>query len=365
MKFTTQYDRVLDRIDSIDPIQYSKTRNFKNGAVSKLSPYISRGIISTKQVMHRVIENGFSLNDSEKFIQELAWREYWQYVWSIEGEGINKDLKNHQPFVKNKKMSKAVFDGDTRIDAVDEAIGELYSSGYMHNHMRMYVASILCNSLGNHWLNPAKWLYFNLIDGDWASNALSWQWVAGSNSHRQYLVNQENINKYFQSKQRDTFLDTEYDNLKNMKIPARLEESFDLNLLSELPKSDQIKIDQNLKTLVYNYYNIDPLWHKGENFNRIFIFEPSIFKEYPISSKCIEFISGALKNIPQIQIYTGEISQLKSLVGDSELVFKEHPLNNHYNGIMEERDMIFNIDGDFKSFSAFWKVARKQLKNKF
>ena len=79
-------------------------------------------------------------------------------------------------------MPKAVVEANTTIDAIDEAINELYQNGYMHNHMRMYLASLCCNIAKCHWKHPAKWMYFYLLDGDLASNTLSWQWVAGSNS---------------------------------------------------------------------------------------------------------------------------------------------------------------------------------------
>ncbi|MGB1315420.1 MAG: hypothetical protein ACPG4Y_05335, partial [Chitinophagales bacterium] len=78
-------------------------------------------------------------------------------------------------------------------------------------------------------------MYSHLLDGDWASNALSWQWVAGSNANKKYFANQENINNFFHSKQRNTFLDLEYAAFENLKIPNILKENVDYNLKSNLP----------------------------------------------------------------------------------------------------------------------------------
>lgn len=81
--FPTDYDAIIDKINVIHPEKYAKTRNYLNGDITYLSPYISRGVISTKQIMDAILKNGFTLVQSEKLIQELAWREYYQRVWQV------------------------------------------------------------------------------------------------------------------------------------------------------------------------------------------------------------------------------------------------------------------------------------------
>jgi deoxyribodipyrimidine photo-lyase len=166
-------------------------------------------VISTKQVFTAIKSSGISWEKSEKLIQELAWRDYWQQVWIVKGDEIHKDLKHPQFPVRNYKIPKAIATAQTGINAVDEAIQELYSSGYMHNHMRMYVATLCCNIARCHWRESAKWLYAHLLDGDLASNQLSWQWVSGANASKKYYANQNNINKYWGSNQKNTFLDVD------------------------------------------------------------------------------------------------------------------------------------------------------------
>ena len=92
--FQTSYHEILQRIDRIEPERYGRTRNYIDGNVTYLSPYISRGVISPKFVLKRLLDKGFENDKMEKFIQELAWREYWQNVWIDKGCLISEDLKS-------------------------------------------------------------------------------------------------------------------------------------------------------------------------------------------------------------------------------------------------------------------------------
>ena len=231
----TDFSQILQKLDLLRPVEYAKNRNFIDGDVSKLSPYISRGVISTKQVFEYVMAQGYPFYKIEKFVQELAWRDYWQQIWIDKGTLINSDLKNKQDGVKNHLIPKAIVDGKTSIKAIDDSITEFYESGYIHNHLRMYIASLCCNVAKSHWKLPAQWMYYHLLDADWASNALSWQWVCGSNSNKLYYANQNNINKYCYTTQKNTFLDIEYHQFNDIKIPNELAELKDLKLTTPLP----------------------------------------------------------------------------------------------------------------------------------
>ena len=130
---------------------HASSRNFINGSVSYLSPYISRGVISTKFILNNLLERNFNLEKIEKFIQELAWGDYWQQVWISKGELINQDLKHPQQPISNTSLSKAISEGKTGIIAIDNAIQEFYQTGYIHNHVRMYIAFMACNLGQSHW----------------------------------------------------------------------------------------------------------------------------------------------------------------------------------------------------------------------
>lgn len=361
MTFPTEYEEILKRIDDVDPIKYARTRNYTDGAVSYLSPYISRGVISTKQVFKRILERGYSFPEAEKFIQELAWRDYWQQVWRVKRGEIDQDLKHLQTDVNHHEVPTKILDANTGIIAVDEAILMFYETGYMHNHVRMYVASVACNVARSHWHNPAQWFYAHLLDGDWASNALSWQWVAGSNSNKKYFANQKNINTFCYTQQRNSIVSKSYEELQELdRLPNDWMETAHWQIKTELPKSDALSIDTTKQTLIYNYYNLDPKWRAEENANRVLLLEPSVFERYPVASKPLDFALALAKNIPGIQVFVGEFEELLEQVPD-KLVFKEHPLNTHYQGKEEPRDWLTDVEGYFPSFFAFWKRSKKQL----
>jgi len=360
--FPTSVEAIINRLNGIKPVEYAASRNYANGAITYLSPYISRGVISTRMVYEHIKTLGNTWEQSEKLIQELTWRDYWQLVWIAKGALIETDLKNTQTQVSNHKIPEAVVKASTGILAVDEALKNLYKTGYMHNHMRMYVASICCNIAQCHWLQPAKWMYANLLDGDIASNHLSWQWVAGAFSNKKYYANQNNINKFFNGTQKNTFLDVEYDEFEALKKPKVLEKVVPFNLQLALNNYNHPTLNKNKTTLIYNYYNLDAYWHKETDAQRILLLEPSIFKKHPVEQKCIDFALSLSKNITDIKIFVGEFDELFTQLSFDKIIFKEHPLNKHYKGKEETRDWLSSITGYFPSFFAFWKKCKKELK---
>ncbi len=360
--FPTSYSEILQRVRNLDPVKYGSTRNYINGSVTYLSPYISRGIISTKFVLAETLKKGYQPAQIGKFIQELAWRDYWQQVWIAKGDAINQDLKHPQTAVSNTGISKAIVEANIGIEAIDTAIQEFYKTGYLHNHLRMYIATIACNIGQSHWKAPAQWMYYHLLDADWASNALSWQWIAGSNANKKYVANQENINNYCFTEQKGTFLDVPYEILPLSKIPEILKDTLHLVLKTVLPNQHPIVVDEKLPSCFYNFYNLDPLWKKKISANRILLLEPSHLEQYPVSQKSIDFvIKIAEENIPNVQIYVGKFNELIKAYNFGTIYYKEHPLNNHYEGIEEARDWMFDVQGYYPSFFAFWKKCKKQL----
>ncbi|MGC6470793.1 MAG: FAD-binding domain-containing protein [Flavobacteriales bacterium] len=361
LSFSTQIDVIKKLAKSIQPVRYASSRNYKNGAVSKLGPYISRGVLSTKILCDEIKATGVSFAKAEKFIQELAWRDYWQQVWVAKGDLIFSDLKRKQEQVESYQIPEAIVDACTGVEAIDEGIKALYQSGYMHNHMRMYVASIACNIARCHWSLPSKWMYYNLLDGDLASNILSWQWVVGSNSGKKYYANQSNINNFFESNQRNTYLDCSYESFEDLAIPTELKHTLTLNLETNLDNIPSDNIEPNRPTLIYNYYNLDPHWHQNEDYQRVILLEPWLFEKFPVSQACIDFLLNLSKNIEDVKFYVGDFKSLKQKIENGSIVYKEHPLNTHYIGIEENRDWLSSVTGYHKSFFSFWKYCKKEV----
>jgi deoxyribodipyrimidine photo-lyase len=359
-QFATEYKTILDTIDRIDPIQYAKTRNYVDGAVTYLSPYISRGFISTKQVLENVLARGYKVSAIESLVKELCWRDYFQRV--AQQKDLNKEIKQAQLPVLNHEMPLAVINGNTGIKGIDIAIAQLYCNGYMHNHCRMYTAALVCNIAKSHWLHPAQWMYYYLLDGDWASNACSWQWVAGANSSKKYYANQENINKYTNTNDVNTFLDKSYEALQTSEVPIALKATQKFIPEIELPVAAAIQINPDIPTFIYNYYNLDPLWHKAATGSRILLIEPEFFNRYPVSKKCINFMLALSINIANIQVYVGSFQSLVETHQLKEVYYKEHPLNIGYAGNEDARDWIAeDVTGYYPSFFSYWKKVEKQF----
>ena len=360
--FPTRYESIPDLIDAIDPIAYSRYRNHVDGPVTYLSPYISRGVISTKQVLTAVLNKGYTLKQSEKLIQEMAWREYFQRVWQCMEDEIFSDIRSRYTGIRHAQIPQAVLDATTGIEAIDKGIQDLYQLGYMHNHLRMYTASISCVTAKAHWLNASKWMYYHLLDGDLASNSCSWQWVAGSFSSKQYYCNQENINKYSGTTQKNTFLDRAYPELPGMETPEVLKAPGTFKAVTHLPVTKRPRLDPQLPLIIYNSYNLDPNWRKDVSANRILLLEPSHFREYPVSEKVISFIIQLAKNIEGIQVFAGELADLPDIQKCPAIYSKEHPAFPHYPGIKDEREWLFpEIQGLYPSFFSYWKKCEREL----
>jgi len=145
----TLINEISDKIESFDVKKYSYTRNFVDGDISLLSPYISRGVISTKQIFNRLKQKHKTFSEIEKYVQELAWRDYFQLIF--EEKDVTKNLKNYtQSQTTFEGFPIAFRDSKTGIEFIDNSIRDLYETGYMHNHVRMYVASLICNFSNSH-----------------------------------------------------------------------------------------------------------------------------------------------------------------------------------------------------------------------
>ena len=194
---TPTRDAALARIARVQPAAYARTRNHLEGAVTGLSPYLTHGLITLQEVLAGVLQRG-PLPVQHKLVFELGWREFFRHAWAHAGEGI---LQSLHPGPRPDAAYDPVLPADVReartgVPAVDEAVRTLYATGTLHNHARMWLASYVVHLRGVHWRAGADWLAAHLLDGDLASNHLSWQWVAGTGSSKPYLFNAENVARF-------------------------------------------------------------------------------------------------------------------------------------------------------------------------
>ncbi len=182
---------------AIRPGDYARTRNHLAGAVTGLSPYLTHGVLTLREVLLDVLSKQ-PLAIDHKLVYEFGWREYFRHVWSHAGDGIFQSL--HPGLLPDASYAQVlpsdIRQGTTGVPVIDQAVRSLYAFGTLHNHARMWLASYVVHIRHVHWRVGADWLAAHLLDGDLASNHLSWQWVAGTGSHKPYLFNADNVARY-------------------------------------------------------------------------------------------------------------------------------------------------------------------------
>ncbi len=216
MNFIASRASAIERLDQFiknNLSDYSKQRNFdygpnKRSNVSCLSPYITHGVINELELIDKSLKK-FSFIKNEKFIQEVLWRTYWKgwlelrpNVWI----DFLSELKKIGEEYKQKKEYLDAINGNTNIECFNDWVNELKNFNYLHNHTRMWFASIWIFTLKLPWQLGAEFFMKHLYDGDAASNTLGWRWVAGIQTQgKHYLASEWNINK---------FTDNRYNNIK-------------------------------------------------------------------------------------------------------------------------------------------------------
>ena len=189
----------VQRLEAIDPLAYGQTRNHVAGAVTRLSPWIRHGVLSLAEVRDAAVARVADPAQALKLVSELGWRDYWGQVYLAVGDGIHEDLE--APAARSRRPRLDVVPDDVReartgMACIDAFVRRLHDTGWLHNHERMWLASWLVHIRGVHWRAGADWFLEHLLDGDPASNHLSWQWVAGTFSAKPYLFNRENLETF-------------------------------------------------------------------------------------------------------------------------------------------------------------------------
>lgn len=185
----------LERLDLLDPVAYAASRNLVDGPVTRLSPWIRHGVLSLAEVRDRALAAAGSSKGAEKLVSELAWRDYWRRVQEALGERILEPIEAARPPLVPREgtIPADVRSASTGLPCIDAFARRLVSSGWLHNHERLWFAAWLVHVRGVDWRAGADWFLEHLLDGDPASNHLSWQWVAGTFSAKPYLARRATI----------------------------------------------------------------------------------------------------------------------------------------------------------------------------
>ena len=269
MDFETSRAKAIEKLDRFverNLSDYSKLRNFdfghdKRDNVSCLSPYITHGVLNEVEVIKKSLAKS-SFSKNEKFIQEVLWRTYWKgwlelrpSVWSDYIISLNNIREKYR---EDPNYLKAI-EGKTNIECFDEWVKELKKHNYLHNHTRMWFASIWIFTLDLPWQLGAELFLKHLYDGDAASNTLGWRWVAGIQTQgKHYLASEWNIKKFTNNRFQNIKLnenappkmtDKTYSIIKNDFINPEISEDktlviFENNLSFENSDFKQFKFDK-------------------------------------------------------------------------------------------------------------------------
>ena len=185
--------------------QYADGRNYdygpgKHSSVSVLSPYLRRRLITESEAVTVALDAHGPVG-AAKFIQEVIWRGYFKgwleqrpQVWDNYVHGLNIDLVSLKRDRSLRRDVALAENGETKLDYFNAWVQELIETGYLHNHARMWFASIWIFTLGLPWHLGADFFYRHLLDGDAASNTLNWRWAAGLHTRgKPYPARAENI----------------------------------------------------------------------------------------------------------------------------------------------------------------------------
>jgi len=207
MKFHTSRDKALESLDAFinnDILNYSSKRNYDFGPIERknvscLSPYISHRLINEYEISKKVLSK-HPYQKVEKYIQEIYWRVYWK-GWLELRPKVWDDFTEDLNTIEESENYYLAINGQTKIECFNDWVKEIKEYNYLHNHARMWFASIWIFTLGLPWQKGAEFFMKYLLDGDAATNTLSWRWVGGLQTKgKHYLAQSWNISKFLKKK---------------------------------------------------------------------------------------------------------------------------------------------------------------------
>ena len=362
-------NQALAKLASIDPIIYGQTRNFLDGKVTHLSPYLRHGCITLKEAISSVKDKSFTGN--EKLLFEFAWRDYWRQIWYAIGNNIHADIELSKVSLGRKPLPKHLVEGQTGLKCIDSFVQDLTISGYIHNHARMWLSSYVIHWLGVDWHLAARWMHDLLIDGDQASNSLSWQWVASTFSSKPYFFNKENLRKfsynaYCEACQAQCPFDDTYENLATrlFKPNHPSVNAYQQEEIKFLPsKTGTNKIVLFHDEMLSSQHHLLRLSDK-----KIFIFDPEIYKGWSI--KRLQFIADCLVEMSSVEVWHGTTRSVLEQLSCHKVVTQRTPnlafidLLSEYKIELIDEEIIYSEEvnlklsnTDFKRFSKYWSIV--------
>ena len=346
-------------------LEYSKLRNFdfgpqKRDNTSCLSPYVTHGLINEVEIINRSLKK-FSFVKNEKFIQEVLWRVYWKgwlelrpNVWTDYLEEL-KDIK--EKFKDNKDYLDAIG-GKTNIECFNEWVNELKKFNYLHNHTRMWFASIWIFTLNLPWQLGAEFFMKHLFDGDAASNTLGWRWVAGIQTQgKNYLATEWNIKK---------FTNNRFQNIKISEeaAPKIAEKSYSI---TEKSFTNHRLLEDKTLLIFDNNLSMEFTDFKVHNFKKVLIISnTNQTRQIQLSENTLNFkkllINDQLDRLKEKSITT-EIVKIDELKNIKETVYALYPTVGENLDYLQ-LNQLKNIEFIYREIDQFsWQFCNKGFFN--
>lgn len=205
--FLGGYQAAQQKLVDISPKEYAATRNYLSGKVTQLSPYLRHGIVSVEAILDHLMSLS-TIEDQEKLLQQLMWRGFFHQIHLAQPDRVWQDHEHYKTGFASQnyaqQLPEDIQQGKTGVRIIDQMIQTLLTTGYLHNHSRLYLASYIVHWRRIAWQAGAQWFLQHLLDGDIACNNYSWQWVASTFSAKPYVFNLDNVRLFAQG-----VLDTE------------------------------------------------------------------------------------------------------------------------------------------------------------
>lgn len=212
-RFSPTLEAAREQLKSFKLSGYAKTRNHVDGNISQLNPYVTWGVFTLRELQDALKGTG-SPQDYTKFVSELAWKSYFREGFLALGERVYESLEPYKyPTQKRDELPPALANGTTGLACIDEITAELKTTGFLHNHKRLWFAANLVHFENIEWWHGERLFYRYLLDGEPGPNALSWQWVASTFARKPYFFNAQNIRKYGHTACDGAVFDTSYEAL--------------------------------------------------------------------------------------------------------------------------------------------------------
>lgn len=316
----------LARLKQVNAISYAKSRNYLNGQVSRLSPFLRHGSLTANEVVAHALDHYGA--QAEKFVSEVAYRDFFRQAWYRFQTAILQNMEPAKVVLGQQPLPADLQQARSGVACMDSVVKQLQTVGYVHNHARMWFAAYVVHWLKSDWRQAADWFEAQLLDGDLASNHLSWQWVASTFSHKPYFFNKENLVRFAGEA-----------DCKQCQAQCPFDDSYEalqqrLFTEVEVVNPPYPKAKHNTPIPLRSMRADLAVWVHDEMLSpthpmlqttqaKVFIFDPALYGHWPL--KRLQWMADALVEMPEVAVWHGETAAVWQQLGVSHVQSQRTP----------------------------------------